>query len=98
MGIFFSELAKNEFQAVQFVPLVIIPQVLLSGIIFDVGALPKAFTWVAAAMPLTYTNNILKGMLLRGQGVRALGVDFLALLAFLMGFTFLSFGVARRAK
>ena len=98
MGIFFSELAKNEFQVIQFIPLVIIPQVLLSGIIFDVGALPPVFKWIAAAMPLTYTNNILKGMLLRGQGIAALGTDFLALAAFLVGFTFLSFTVARRTQ
>ncbi len=98
MGIFFSELAKNEFQVIQFVPLVIIPQVLLSGIIFDVDALPPALRWVSAAMPLTYTNNILKGMLLKGQGIAPLGGDFLVLGAFLVAFTFLSFVVARRTR
>jgi ABC-2 type transport system permease protein len=98
MGIFFSELAKNEFQVIQFIPLVIIPQTLLSGIIFDVGALPSVFQWIAAAMPLTYTNNILKGMLLKGQSVGALGWDFLALGGFLVAFTLLSFGVARKTR
>jgi ABC-2 type transport system permease protein len=98
MGIFFSELAKNEFQVIQFIPLVIIPQVLLSGIIFEVDVLPPAFRWIAAAMPLTYTNNILKGMLLKGQGILPLGVDFLALGAFFLAFTFLSFLVARRIR
>ena len=98
MGIFFSELAKNEFQVIQFIPLVIIPQVLLSGILFEVDALPPAFRWIAAALPLTYTNNILQGMLLKGQGLIALGGDFLALGAFLVAFTFLSFLVARRAR
>jgi ABC-2 type transport system permease protein len=98
MGIFFSELAKNEFQVIQFIPIVIIPQVLLSGIIFDVDALPGFFRPIAAALPLTYTANILKGMLLKGQGYLALGVDFLVLGAFLAGFTGLSFLVARRAR
>ena len=98
MGIFFSELAKNEFQVIQFIPLVITPQVLLSGIIFDVDSLPAVFKPVAAALPLTYTANILKGMLLKGQGLRELGVDFLVLGAFLLGFTGLSFLVARRAR
>ncbi|MCX7029342.1 MAG: ABC transporter permease [Spirochaetes bacterium] len=98
MGIFFSELAKNEFQVIQFIPIVIIPQVLLSGILFDVSSLPAFFRPVAAALPLTYTANILKGMLLKGQGFLALGTDFLALSAFLLGFTGLSFLVARRAR
>jgi ABC-2 type transport system permease protein len=98
MGIFFSELAKNEFQVIQFIPLVIIPQVLLSGIIFEIDALPPIFRWIAGALPLTYTNNILKGMLLKGQGALALGGDFLALGVFLLAFTFLSFVTARRAR
>ncbi len=98
MGIFFSELAKNEFQVIQFIPIVIIPQVLLSGIIFEADSLPAVFKPVSAAMPLTYTANILKGMLLKGQGYLELGRDFLALGAFLVGFTGLSFLVARRAR
>jgi ABC-2 type transport system permease protein len=98
MGIFFSELAKNEFQVIQFIPLVIIPQTLLSGIIFEIDALPAAFRWIARGMPLTYTNNILKGMLLRGKGVPELAAEFLILGAFLVFFTLLSFLVARRAR
>ncbi len=98
MGIFFSELAKNEFQVIQFIPLVIIPQTLLCGIIFDIDALPTAFRWLARAMPLTYTNNILRGMLLKGQGFRELGWDFLILGVFLVFFAVLSFSVARRAR
>jgi ABC-2 type transport system permease protein len=98
MGIFFSELARNEFQVIQFIPLVVIPQVLLSGIIFDVGTLPMAFQHMAAALPLTYTANILKGMLLKGQGIAELKGDFLALGAFLVAFTGLSFAVAHRSR
>ncbi len=98
MGIFFSELAKNEFQVIQFIPLVIIPQVLLSGIIFDVDSLPPVFRPISAALPLTYTANILKGMLLKGQGPLSLGADFFGLGAFLLAFTGLSFLVARRAR
>jgi ABC-2 type transport system permease protein len=98
MGIFFSELAKNEFQVIQFIPLVIIPQTLLSGIIFEIDMLPGAFRWIARAMPLTYTNNILKGMLLKGQGIFDLGADFLILGVFLLFFAALSFLVARRAR
>jgi ABC-2 type transport system permease protein len=98
MGIFFSELAKNEFQVIQFIPLVIIPQTLLSGIILDTRVLPEAFRAASKALPLTYTVDIIKGMLLKGQGPLELWRDFLALMAFLACFTALSFMVARRAR
>jgi ABC-2 type transport system permease protein len=98
MGIFFSELAKNEFQVIQFIPLVIIPQALLSGLIMDVDTLPAVFKPISLAMPLTYTVNIIQGMLLRGENFISLGGDFLALGAFLFGFLGLSLLVARRVR
>jgi ABC-2 type transport system permease protein len=98
MGIFFSEMAKNEFQVIQFIPLVIIPQTLLSGMIMDVKTLPRIFGFISKAMPLTYTMEIIKGMLLRGLGPLELWREFLALAAFLLGFTALSFAVARKTR
>jgi ABC-2 type transport system permease protein len=41
MGMFFSTLAKNEFQVIQFVPIVVVPQALLSGILFEISAIPE---------------------------------------------------------
>jgi ABC-2 type transport system permease protein len=98
MGIFFSEMAKNEFQVIQFIPLVIIPQTLLSGMIMDIKTLPRVFSIVSKALPLTYTMDVIKGMLLRGQGPLGLWREFLALSAFLLGFTALSFAVARKTR
>jgi len=98
MGIFFSELAKNEFQVIQFIPLVIIPQILLSGILFDINAMPSFFKVLAYFMPLTYTNIILKGMLLKGQNLATLSAEFAILGAFLALFVGLSYLVARRRR
>lgn len=79
MGILFSEHAKNAFRVVQFIPLVIIPKVLLSGIIFETDALPKLSRWIATAMPPTHASNILKKILSKGESVAAIGGDYLAL-------------------
>ncbi len=40
LGIFVSAFARNELQIVQFIPLVIVPQVLLGGLFFPVQTLP----------------------------------------------------------
>ena len=54
LGIFLSMFARSEFQAVQFIPLVIVPQVLLSGIIFPVSSEPTALQYLSNVLPLTY--------------------------------------------
>src|SRR5438132_12509251 len=54
LGIFLSMFARSEFQAVQFIPLVVVPQVLLSGIIFPVSTEPKGLQWLSDVLPLTY--------------------------------------------
>ena len=60
MGIFFSSFAKNEFQVAQFVPLVVLPQVFLSGMLWSVESMPKALQYLAYALPLTYANLALQ--------------------------------------
>jgi len=90
MGMFFSTLAKNEFQVIQFVPIVVVPQALLSGILFEISAIPEWLRPLSYAMPLTYTNIILKDVLLRGKNMLSLWQDFLILLGFFVLFFFLS--------
>ena len=97
MGIFFSTLARNEFQVIQFVPLVIIPQALLSGILFDIEAIPQPLRALSYAMPLTYTNDLLENILVRGKPLVELWLDFLALGGFLAFFIPLCFMAANTA-
>ena len=98
MGIFFSTLARNEFQVIQFIPLVIIPQGLLSGILFDIAAIPVPLRYLAYIMPLTYTNRILNDILVRGQPLVTMWADFLILAGVFVFFLFLSFSVIRKAR
>ncbi|WP_435178626.1 ABC transporter permease [Halorussus sp. AFM4] len=54
IGVLLSLFAENEFQAVQFIPLVITPQVILGGTFLPVEELPTYLEIPARAMPVTY--------------------------------------------
>jgi ABC-2 type transport system permease protein len=66
LGIFLSMFARSEFQAVQFIPLVIVPQVLLSGIIFPVSSEPRALQVLSDVLPLTYAVNGMRDIMVKG--------------------------------
>ncbi len=82
LGIFLSAFARNELQVVQFIPLVIIPQVLASGIVWPVEAMPKFLQVCAYAMPLTYANFALRDVMIKGFGIFDIGRDLTALVFF----------------
>jgi ABC-2 type transport system permease protein len=66
LGIFLSMFARTEFQAVQFIPLVIVPQFILSGIIFPISTEPKALQLVSDVLPLTYAVSGLRDIMIKG--------------------------------
>jgi ABC-2 type transport system permease protein len=53
-GLFVSAFARTEFQAVQFMPLVVIPQMLLCGLFLDRDALPGPLSALSDVLPLSY--------------------------------------------
>ncbi|MGO8687760.1 MAG: ABC transporter permease [Candidatus Dormibacteria bacterium] len=69
LGIFLSMFATTEFQAVQFIPLAIVPQVLLSGIVFPVSTEPGWLQGVSNLLPLTYGVDGLRDVMLEGLGL-----------------------------
>jgi hypothetical protein len=54
LGLFVSAFARTEFQAMQFMPLVVIPQLFLCGLVVPVDQLPPVLEQVAWVLPLTY--------------------------------------------
>ena len=66
LGIFLSMFARTEFQAVQFIPIVIVPQVLLSGVIFPVSLEPQALQVISNLLPLTYAVNGMRDIMIKG--------------------------------
>ena len=68
LGILLSTFARSEFQAVQFIPLVVVPQVLLSGVILPVSSEPRWLQAVSNVLPLTYAASGLRDVMLKGAG------------------------------
>ncbi len=60
LGLLASAFARTEFQAVQFMPVVIVPQVLLAGIIVPRPAMPEWLQWISNAMPASYALEALQ--------------------------------------
>lgn len=60
LGLLCSAFARTEFQAVQFMPLVIAPQLLLCGIIVPRAALPDWLQWISNALPASYALEALQ--------------------------------------
>lgn len=54
LGLLCSAFARTEFQAVQFIPVVMVPQLLLAGIIVPRAALPDWLQWVSNVLPASY--------------------------------------------
>jgi len=79
LGMLLSALARSEFQAIQFIPLLLIPQILFAGALFPIEAIPVAFRPVSDILPLTYAARALQDILLRGWGVAGVAWDLLAL-------------------
>ncbi len=83
LGIFLSTFARNEFQMVQFIPLVIVPQIFLCGVIWPVEQMPDYLQWLSSVLPLTYAVDGLRGIMLFGKSLVDVGLE----LAVLAGFT-----------
>jgi len=90
LGIFLSAFAKNELQVVQFMPLVLVPQGLLSGLIFPIKSMPTVLQWFSYAMPLTYANNALRDIMIKGKDLSSVSFDIYVLLAFAAAMIFLA--------
>lgn len=60
LGLFASAFARSEFQAVQFMPAIVLPQFLLCGLLVPVAKLPDALHVVANLLPLTYAVEALQ--------------------------------------
>ena len=60
LGLLCSAFARTEFQAVQFMPLVIAPQLLLCGIIVPRALLPDWLQWISNALPARYALEALQ--------------------------------------
>jgi ABC-2 type transport system permease protein len=67
VGITLSSLAANQLQAMQFTFFYFLPNILLSGFMFPFRGMPEWAQWIGSALPLTYFNRVVRGILLKGN-------------------------------
>lgn len=60
LGLFVSAFATSEFQAVQFMPLVVIPQILLCGLFVPRASMPRVLEAISGALPLSYAVDAMQ--------------------------------------
>jgi ABC-2 type transport system permease protein len=95
LGIFISAFAKNEFQMVQFIPLIILPQVFVCGLLFPVEEMPNYLQWLAKFLPLTYGVEGMRALMLQGQSLLEIGKDIWVLAVYAVGLMVLA-GISLR--
>ena len=97
-GLLLSTLAKSEFQMMQFIPLVVLPQIFFSGII-PLDAMADWVQSLGKLLPLYYAGHALSKIILNGTSILQLGFDISILLIFLLVLTILNvIGLKRYRK
>ena len=69
VGLTFSTLAKNQLQAMQMAFFFFLPSILLSGFMFPFRGMPEWAQWIGSVLPLTHFLQIVRGILLKGNGL-----------------------------
>ncbi len=96
LGIFLSAFAQNEFQIVQFIPLVFGVQIFLSGVFWPIDQLPAILRPISYILPLTYANEALRAVMLKGADLAGIAWELAALLIFMVLMIILSALTMRR--
>jgi ABC-2 type transport system permease protein len=79
LGVLISSVSENQGQAIQLALMTLLPQVLLSGLIFPLSAMAAGVRWIGYVLPLTYFIQISRGVMVRGTTLAALAVPLAAL-------------------
>lgn len=89
LGTLLSAFAKNEFQLIQFIPIVIVPQMLFSGL-FTLREAPLWVTILSKIFPLTYGADALKNVVIRGSSFSDISYELLILAGYSVLFIILN--------
>ena len=82
MGITFSTLAENQLQAVQLSFFFFLPSLLLSGFMFPFRGMPEWAQVIGEVLPLTHFLRVVRGILLKGNGLNEVGLQVWQIVAF----------------
>ena len=81
LGLLLSTIAKTEFQIMQFVPIVVIPQMFFSGIV-SVESMGKTAVYISKILPVTYASDGLSKIILEGKNLVVVKHDVIVLIVF----------------
>ncbi len=84
MGITFSTLSHNQLQAVQMAFFYFLPNILLSGFMFPFRGMPHWAQYIGEVLPLTHFLRIVRGILLKGNGLKEIGPELWPIVLFLI--------------
>ncbi len=97
-GVFVSAFARTEFEVIQFIPVVILSQLLLCGVFWQISDLPTWLQPASRVMPLTYAVEVVRDCAIRQFGWRQVWPDLLALVGFTVGSVILGALSAKHVK
>jgi ABC-2 type transport system permease protein len=96
LGLFVSAFATTEFQAVQFLPVIIFPQLLTCGLFVPRGHMAKLLQWFADIMPMTYSVDAMQHIASVSGWSATLTKDFAIVVAYALGVLLLGAITIRR--
>ena len=89
LGILLSSFASSEFQIVQFIPLVIIPQIFFTGL-FPMDGMADWLVNIGRIMPLYYASDAITGVMYKGYSFHDITLDLSVLVGFALIFIMLN--------
>jgi ABC-2 type transport system permease protein len=92
LGLFLSAFAHTEFQAVQFMPIVVLPQIFLAGLLVPTERMPGFLEAIARAIPLKYSFAALNEVMIHGGSLFDAGIRTDTLVTLLIPFALLGLG------
>lgn len=92
-GMMISATASTQEDYTQMVMPLTMPMMFVSGVFYPIETMPWIFQKIAYLVPLTYLNDAMRGVMLKGFGIGDIWIDIVVLLAFLV--VFFAAGVAR---
>lgn len=97
LGILLSSFAQNELQMIQFIPIVVVPQLFFSGL-FTLETISDYVSWIGPLTPLYYAAQALRDVMVRGFGFGHIALNLLVLLGFSIVFIVLNILVLRQHR
>ncbi len=82
LGLLISTIAQTQQEAFLLTFLTVLPSVFLSGFIYPIAALPRVLQVISGLVPLSYFLVVVRGIVIKGVGVPALGSQIVALALF----------------